>query len=1209
MCIRYFYIILLLKQLSSLVSADDVVGCGGFIQSHVPIDFSKVEVKLVTKQGIVKDRTNCAPNNGYYFVPLYDKGELKLKLSPPPGWSFTPKEISLTIDGTDPCSQGKDINFKFEGFGITGKVGSLGNLAGGPSGVTVKLSSKEGIRTTETLADGSFSFSPVFPGSYSVSISHPRWKLLKSSVNVEVTEGNTDLDSNSLLVQGYDVTGSILTAEGNPVQNTIIALFNQKKACIDLKKKNRNPMTKLQEKHTAVEGCSNNQMPNLSGKDQYLCHVTTGASGKFVFPVIPSGNYFVTPYYKDANIYYLPERIEFSIGHTSVQLSEKFQVIGFTISGEVANGKNQPISNAKIFLNGQEITKSDKTGGYKLEKLKVGTYRIKAEAENVKFDEVTVNIDTTMQKLPNLVPSAFKVCGKVISDKPQHVSVTHTQSSMLVETDTDEKTEFCKYLSPGQYEVSVKVGDEDNENGIQFFPLKHTIEVANAHIEGLVFSQLKSSFSGRLKCIRKQDCDGLYVILESASDNIIVPVQNALYSGSDIHPGVYEVAFSKNKICWKYSRQSVNINAEVVEIEPFIQTGYQLQFISSHDATITYKTLKEGKTETVPIGAGVTSSCLAHPGKYSFSISSCHDFGFNTVAYSAPSESNQITLNAQKHLTELKMLAGRDYGPIDLSIRIGNEEVSKTVVFSNDHYKISLMLKPSEPATITPKSDKLRFSPESVEIEGSSDCAQLGDKLNAVLGKVFQGQIQPPLPDVTISIENTLTHEIESMQTNSQGLYKFAPFDGVYEYKISAQKESYTFIGPDNQGNFIAQKLAEIIVEVLDENDQSPLEGVLLSLSGDQSFRRNLQTDSSGRITFHSLSASDYFLRPMMKEYRFEPSAKLIPVQEGQTINIQLTGKRVAFSAFGRLTTVNDDAFENVNIIASGIENCTGISEESYTDGSGAFRIRGLQPFCSFKVYVQVGNNQADLVERTSPSSILIKNINEDAKDLHIKVFRPVMITDVLLKIVAENVEHYRFLKVNLYRETTNPSLIYTTSIDNLNAKIEKNRNHGILVHLPTLQLDNNDYSIHLEPSHSLKGRPLIEYFNANSSFKYIEINFNPKTNVKEQPIKQTSVWAIVFIFVVLIVAYNIQIVLDLLKEHLNFNIENLSAYIPISSNYRSVNDYDNDIDQLVEDINNTRKHRQKKMTSNPTLHKSCRSNRNNNRINDQRNVSSDINA
>lgn len=61
------------------------------------------------------------------------------------------------------------------------------------------------------------------------------------------------------------------------------------------------------------------------------------------------------------------------------------KVIGFTISGKVANGQNEPIANAKIFLNGEEITKSDKTGGYKLEKLKVGTYRIKAEAGNDKI--------------------------------------------------------------------------------------------------------------------------------------------------------------------------------------------------------------------------------------------------------------------------------------------------------------------------------------------------------------------------------------------------------------------------------------------------------------------------------------------------------------------------------------------------------------------------------------------------------------------------------------------------------------------------------------------------------------------------------------------------------------------------------------------------------------------------------------------------------
>lgn len=46
-----------------------------------------------------------------------------LQVAPPSGWSFEPSEVGLNVDGvSDSCSQGKDINFFFKGFAVTGKV-------------------------------------------------------------------------------------------------------------------------------------------------------------------------------------------------------------------------------------------------------------------------------------------------------------------------------------------------------------------------------------------------------------------------------------------------------------------------------------------------------------------------------------------------------------------------------------------------------------------------------------------------------------------------------------------------------------------------------------------------------------------------------------------------------------------------------------------------------------------------------------------------------------------------------------------------------------------------------------------------------------------------------------------------------------------------------------------------------------------------------
>lgn len=49
-------------------------------------------------------------------------------------------------------------------------------------------------------------------------------------------------------------------------------------------------------------------------------------------------------------------------------------------------------------------------------------------------------------------------------------------------------------------------------------------------------------------------------------------------------------------------------------------------------------------------------------------------------------------------------------------------------------------------------------------------------------------------------------------------------------------------------------------------------------------------------------SPGQYYFKPMMKEFRFEPSSQMIEVQEGQNLKITVTGYRTAYRYAARLS-------------------------------------------------------------------------------------------------------------------------------------------------------------------------------------------------------------------------------------------------------------------------------------------------------------------
>ena len=70
------------------IEANEVIGCGGFIKANTEINYKIIKVKLVTKDGAIKYTAEASPVNGYYMIPVYNKGEYILQVNPPLGWSF-----------------------------------------------------------------------------------------------------------------------------------------------------------------------------------------------------------------------------------------------------------------------------------------------------------------------------------------------------------------------------------------------------------------------------------------------------------------------------------------------------------------------------------------------------------------------------------------------------------------------------------------------------------------------------------------------------------------------------------------------------------------------------------------------------------------------------------------------------------------------------------------------------------------------------------------------------------------------------------------------------------------------------------------------------------------------------------------------------------------------------------------------------------------
>lgn len=306
-----------------------------------------------------------------------------------------------------------------------------------------------------------------------------------------------------------------------------------------------------------------------------------------------------------------------------------------------------------------------------------------------------------------------------------------------------------------------------------------------------------------------------------------------------------------------------------------------MTFVSSHDTKIVYN-----NTEKI-VKKGRTTHCLEKAGNYEFKLNGCHVYENDIILYNTSSQNNEVFLSAIKHNHRIAIDAPENINDIIMTVNYGGVKTKEgPLKYVDKFYVLDITLSPNDNVVLVPYSEILYFQPPITSFVGEEDCVENKVLFNGIKGKVFQGKVHPPLQNVLMTLETE--KEALTTETDVQGRYKFPPQDASRSYRLSAKKESYVLVGPNQDGDFMAHKLAEIVVQVFDGETGAPLQGALLSLSGGESYRSNLQTTEDGTITFNGLRPGEYFLRPMMKEYSFEPNSKIIDVEEGERVEMLL---------------------------------------------------------------------------------------------------------------------------------------------------------------------------------------------------------------------------------------------------------------------------------------------------------------------------------
>jgi uncharacterized protein YdeI (BOF family) len=918
---------------------------------------------------------------------------------------FSPSQYDIKLQSLDEETaiakyNMASFNFKLTGFTLSSSVifsgESHSSAISHPQKANIGVNLlKQGkvIATTKTDQHGEFTFNDVSAGEYEVHVRDEdlqRVKFRSTLIRCQYSLESGAICKGDIVISGTTMQVRV-SLSGEPITKGVLLLRSSSKADLS-------------------DCAAAAAKQNLAIPKGYECAARIKDSVA-EFHDMPFAKYSASMKFDSQYAFVEPQNQTFD--HPKDLDSHKIlNFVGYSNGQkcQLVTPKGTGIEGVEIKIDGEKRFVTDKAGYFIMDKLKMGNYEFEALHPNFVFNPRHVIIDGSSElSLEKVKADLINLCGKVDFVTKGTESSSNFQASVQIEsTESREKRStkvhqdgtYCYELPPGVYTVKPNIVQNDKQ--LNVVPRQRTIKLLDEPALDVDFSREKLSIKGSISYpvpIRQSLKDRTEVLLLNAQGQQVKVFKGSGEQGfefGDIFEDGYILKISNSRIC--FEKETINGDDALSSGANFVAKGVQIKYRSD----VRFQALVNEKY-TVEFSSKKRSECIPASGKLTITAKDHFTFkhGMNTVNVQSDSEEDpkelvfeveKIKLMGKIRITSSPS-GGKDItskiNPQTMNLKVkhqdGRESWITPVRSKNNQLEYFIDAKLQDSLIIQPNflSEELKKRMVVEPTSGKFSISEFNGKFNSLpkfrisQGKLIKATFNKEVKGVKVLL---LRKRSESTEADfavfnkvlvSGNSFELGPFSSKYQYGIKVSKIGSDFkvkegsISDAVESSFEVDvvEISQLTVKVVTGQTAVPLEGVVIyvtSTDRNNYFKDSLNTGKKGSVT-RTIQKGEYFIKPVLKEYEFDPPQSLMKIEEGQKAYLLIKAKRTQFSALGTVRSFGGYAIDNLKVEATCEERENMKVEASVTDKFGNFIIKGLVPGKTYSLKV-AGRDKAIII-------------------------------------------------------------------------------------------------------------------------------------------------------------------------------------------------------------------------------------------------------